>query len=769
MEGSLVTRKIWMSTIVFLILGTSTVNAAVLTTFEDGSSEVILSYDTAGTKSVNIVLPSGVSVLSATMNVSGEFYVQWSPSTPEIGELAVGTGIYRPSLADLDGDGDKDLLIGSYEGTVYAFENNGTATSPSWRRRGDWEFPSNLRFSAPSLADLDGDGDNDLLLGTYDGTYGYENIGSITNPSFSRKTEWDVSAAVWEAQVPSLADLDGDGDYDLLIGTRLEGVFGFENDGSILNPSWKRKSEWDNFFLDYYLVPSLADLDGDGDNDLLVGSRYGYIYGFENNGSTYSLAWNRKEAWDGPNVGEYTAPVLHNLDEDDDLDMIIGEYKKVFYGFMDISGVPTDPSLTLGNDTLWMYPGTFSVTTTTPDFSFELNNYLSICTTPECIIPLDFYSASPGRLVLSNLYVEYESVDTTPPAYSNIGQNNTVAGQDTLFYALWQDDIALSGYIFSTNNTGRWVNDSWVALSGSRAWSNVTKKLNSTVGIHVGWRIYANDSSNNWGDTGVIVLTTIPPADITPPTIIIASPQNATYGSPRIDLNVSADEAVHTWWYSLNAGENITFIPNITITAALGVNHLVVYANDTTGNVGSSDVYFTVALAAETPRKIKKGVIAELETLKSYTTNEHSIKDLDNAIEKIRESLEDGLWVGEDHLDIKHGHKVFDFEKTAVEHLMKITEGKGEHVDPNIAADVQRAILELVKADRLLASISINDAKAVTVTDPVKQKKYEQELEKAEGEMLKAEEEVDKGEYDKAIDHYRKAWEHAQAAIKLGE
>jgi methionyl-tRNA synthetase len=90
-------------------------------------------------------------------------------------------------------------------------------------------------------------------------------------------------------------------------------------------------------------------------------------------------------------------------------------------------------------------------------------------------------------------------------------------------------------------------------------------------------------------------------------------------------------------------------------------------------------------------------------------------------------------------------------------------------VDPNIAADVQRAILELVKADRLLASISINDAKAVTVTDPVKQKKYEQELEKAEGEMLKAEEEVDKGEYDKAIDHYRKAWEHAQAAIKLGE
>ena len=45
-----------------------------------------------------------------------------------------------------------------------------------------------------------------------------------------------------------------------------------------------------------------------------------------------------------------------------------------------------------------------------------------------------------------------------------------------------------------------WVNDTWsnTGFSGASSWSNVTKGVNSTVGVNIAWRVYANDTSNNW-------------------------------------------------------------------------------------------------------------------------------------------------------------------------------------------------------------------------------------------------------------------------------
>jgi len=81
--------------------------------------------------------------------------------------------------------------------------------------------------------------------------------------------------------------------------------------------------------------------------------------------------------------------------------------------------------------------------------------------------------------------------------------------------------------------------------------------------------------------------------DTTSPTITIYSPENTTYTTTTISLDVFADETIDTWWYSLNSGSNTTFTPNTTITVPEGLNHLEVYANDSAGNTGSSEVYFT--------------------------------------------------------------------------------------------------------------------------------------------------------------------------------
>ncbi|RLG54786.1 MAG: hypothetical protein DRN95_08505, partial [Candidatus Hydrothermarchaeota archaeon] len=108
------------------------------------------------------------------------------------------------------------------------------------------------------------------------------------------------------------------------------------------------------------------------------------------------------------------------------------------------------------------------------------------------------------------------------------------------------------------------------------------------------FKAYVNDSAGNLNVSDVRVVN----IDTTPPTITIISPQNKTYNSTKITLNISANEKVN-WWYNLNGQENKTFIPNTTIIALVGSNHLTVYANDSAGNIGLAKVSFTSYLESE--------------------------------------------------------------------------------------------------------------------------------------------------------------------------
>ncbi|MDO8641504.1 MAG: hypothetical protein Q7R33_08220, partial [Nitrosarchaeum sp.] len=101
--------------------------------------------------------------------------------------------------------------------------------------------------------------------------------------------------------------------------------------------------------------------------------------------------------------------------------------------------------------------------------------------------------------------------DTTPPTFSNVAHNSTSAGQITSFSVYVNDDTALdtSGqYIFSTNNSGTWINDSAVNFTATPSWANVTKTLNSTVGQVIGYVWYLTDNQGNTNSTGIYTLKT---------------------------------------------------------------------------------------------------------------------------------------------------------------------------------------------------------------------------------------------------------------------
>ena len=108
------------------------------------------------------------------------------------------------------------------------------------------------------------------------------------------------------------------------------------------------------------------------------------------------------------------------------------------------------------------------------------------------------------------LEITWIEPEANPPTYSNVGTNTTGAGNPCEFSCEWTDDTYLAGYIFGTNNTGTWNNDTWTAWTPPQtsAWSNVTKVLNSTVGVRVEYCWWANDTSDNWNNTGTLYLIT---------------------------------------------------------------------------------------------------------------------------------------------------------------------------------------------------------------------------------------------------------------------
>lgn len=290
-------------------------------------------------------------------------------------------------FVDLDDDGDYDLVsrelgFGSiYEIHLAFYVNNGSASNPEFAapEEGLFGTPIMPGFSywetyngvALTAADLDGDGDYDLLahaLYAYGETDDYdeeyvewyspilfmENTGTPSAPEFNsieaNPFGLDVGSDSYVNSWSSFAfsDIDADGDLDLL-GTRSNGygggiaVFGCENVGSSTDPSFL-PLEQGPFGLPGEIVSEfegiapavdLTDLDQDGDLDFIVSvadgsyGDYGGVSGllfFENQGSPESPAFAAQVASPfGLQLSQFGGLAITqfcDLDGDGDLDAI---------------------------------------------------------------------------------------------------------------------------------------------------------------------------------------------------------------------------------------------------------------------------------------------------------------------------------------------------------------------------------------------------------------------------------------------------------------
>jgi hypothetical protein len=256
----------------------------------------------------------------------------------------------KPALADLNGDGLYDLLIGNVEGTLTYYENTGTFGFPQWTRNERVFAGIGVHnYSAPSLADLNKDGLLDLAVGCGDGKiYFWWGSKNKENLVWERDDRVFAEIDIGNYSTPTFADLNADGLIDLIIGSETGELFCYKNVGRPKKPAWMRD---DTLLMGVsappHSAPAFADLAANGRLYLFIGAADGKIYVFKNTGTAKEPVWTADETlMQDVMLAGHSSPSFGDIDNDGRIDLLIGSLDGYIYA-MGNYGTPFVPDYPL--------------------------------------------------------------------------------------------------------------------------------------------------------------------------------------------------------------------------------------------------------------------------------------------------------------------------------------------------------------------------------------------------------------------------------------
>jgi hypothetical protein len=193
----------------------------------------------------------------------------------------------HPTFGDIDGDGDKDMLVGDFCGALQLFLNNGSNNLTSFGSNGNPSVPNYMGIdignsAAPQFIDLDRDGKLDLIIGKRNGFIDYfHNNGTTSNAVFTSTPTQDslgyVDASFFTAGYACPFVYDDSGSYKLIVGNEQGYVFRYGNIDGNLTGTFSIIDTIINGEEGTRTCPGMGDVNGDGLEDFLVGNYAGGV------------------------------------------------------------------------------------------------------------------------------------------------------------------------------------------------------------------------------------------------------------------------------------------------------------------------------------------------------------------------------------------------------------------------------------------------------------------------------------------------------------
>ena len=308
---------------------------------------------------------------------------------------------------DMDHDGIKDLIVSPNSNSesadkesIWFYKNFGGNNSPQFYLQNKNFLQENTielgRESKPLIVDINNDQILDLLVSNF-GEFdlnvpihyksyieSYENVGTNENPIFKKISNdfQNISSIINEINlIPTLGDLDGDGDLDAIVGDYSGKLHFLENISSspaIINLSISISPLTDifnNIFdFGFNAHPTLFDIDNDNDLDLVVGEAIGNLNYIENIGDSSNFNFDlRSETFGGVSVSEWwtnigmSSPTFYR--NGSDIELYVGSKRGAIYKYNNINNNLSGNFNLLDSNFNNIFAGTHS----TPAIS-DLNN-----------------------------------------------------------------------------------------------------------------------------------------------------------------------------------------------------------------------------------------------------------------------------------------------------------------------------------------------------------------------------------------------------------
>jgi hypothetical protein len=397
-----------------------------------------------------------------------------------------------------------------------------------------------------ALSDLDGDGDLDAFIANNDEPNKVwlnngSGVFSDSNQNLGNSKSFNVG----------LEDLDGDGDPDAFIAN-----FAQPNKVLLNNGSGVFRDSGQSLGNSASTSVELGDLDGDGDFDALVVNEESLDRVWLNNGS--GVFSESGQIW--PFALSHSID-LGDLDGDGDLDVFIanlGQFVNRVW-LNNGSGFFSDSNQSLGDS--------YSANVGLGDLDGDGDPDAFIANNDE-----------PNKIWLNN----------GSGVFSDSGQSLGNSASTSVDLGDLDDDGDLDAFIINWHESNKiWLNN------GSGVFRDSDLSLGSS-GRGGGLGDLDGDGDldafiTNYGSNKVWT-------NCFGPNILVLSLENKIFSMGNVSLNFTVDETTHWMGYSLDGQANVTFAANTTLPGLLdGLHFLVIYANNTAGNMGMSDpVYFTV-------------------------------------------------------------------------------------------------------------------------------------------------------------------------------